>query len=196
MLNIQWLKLFTFILLTMPGAFIYIFKKIRFFKYKSFGSIYLYVLLAFELILGILLKRPLGILSMVVIILGVGIPVLLELKSWRLADVYQRIIRVIGKNESLFIFPILEELHFRWLIYTVGQLLAITPFAFVLISGLSFGVSHIPYLGSKSIPKTIQGFLLAILFLNMGLMTSIVCHMMFNIFVYVYRVTSRGQNTF
>lgn len=180
----------------MPGAFIYVFRKIRFFRCKSFGSIYLYILFIFELILGSMLRRPFGMILLIVLILGAGIPVLLELKIWRFTDVYHNVIRIVGKNESIFIFPVLEEMHFRWLIYTMGQSLAITPLAFVLISGLSFGVSHIPYLGSKSILKAIEGFLFAILFLKLGLMVSIACHMMFNIFVYFYRVDSRGQNTF
>lgn len=101
---------------------------------------------------------------MILLIISVGVPLACELKLWKYNDTYRKIIRLISENQSLFLFPILEETHFRWVLFVIGKTISITSFDFVLISGLAFGIVHIPYLGRKSIYKIIQGLILAVLF--------------------------------
>lgn len=112
---------------------------------------------------------------MILLIISVGVP-------------FRKIIRLISENQSLFLFPILEETHFRWVLFVIGKTISITSFDFVLISGLAFGIAHIPYLGRKSIYKIIQGLILAVLFFYIGLPMAVLCHVLFNVFVYVYRL--------
>ena len=192
MLSIQWLKSLIFIFITMPGAFIYIVKEIPVFKYKSLGEIYLYILFIFDLILGFVFQKYFGIVFMGLVVVGTGVPLVCELNIWKFNDTYRKIVRIIVNNKSLFLFPILEEVHFRWILFTVGQTLSITIFAFILISGLSYGIAHIPYLGIKSLYKIIQGLILATLFVYVGLTMAVLCHISFNTFVYIYRLQYKG----
>lgn len=176
----------------MPGAFIYIVKEIPVFQYKSLGSTYLYILFIFDLIIEFVFQKYFGLIFMGLVVVGTVFPLVCELNIWKFNDIYRKIIRTINKNKSLFLFPILEEIHFRCLLFMIGQTLSITTFAFVLISGLSFGISHIPYLGIKSIYKVVQGLILAILFVYVGLPMAVLCHVLFNILVYVYRMDYKG----
>lgn len=192
-MNIQWLNFLFFVLLTMPGAFINFLKKIPVFRYNTSGNLYLFILFIYILFFSFLSNNYYLITLIFSIALVLVLPLIIELKIWKFSSVKNRVLRIIFNNSSLFIFPILEELNYRWLIYNVGQKLDITCFSYIIISSLAFGISHIPYLGNKSIYKIIQGFLLAFIFLKFGVLSSILCHALFNIFVYVYRIEMKER---
>lgn len=80
-----------------------------------------------------------------------------------------------------------EEINFRWLLYNVGSKLQISIIDFIIISSLTFGLAHYPYLGKKGLSKIIQGGILSILYLKLGILMAILCHFTFNTFVYVSR---------
>lgn len=188
--SIQWLEKVFFISLMMPGVFIFCLKPFSIFVYKKLGTIYLLILLLFELVGAITLKKWDAIEIIALVSFGSAVPIIVELNIRNVSVTLNRILSITEKNQSIFIFPILEELHFRWLIYNVGELLSITNMEFLIISALAFGIAHIPYLGEKSLYKTFQGVLLAALFLKLGVLVTILCHLFFNIFVYLNQENS------
>ncbi|MFD1125355.1 type II CAAX prenyl endopeptidase Rce1 family protein [Lentilactobacillus raoultii] len=104
------------------------------------------------------------------------------------------VLNILREKNSIFSFPLLEELHFRWLIYYTGLEIHQNFMTFIVISSLAFSFSHLPYLGFKrGTIKVFQGILMSILFLKYGVILTILCHMAFNIFVYFY-VQNRKEN--
>lgn len=171
----------------MPGAFIYILKMLPYFRFKSLGTLYLYVLFFFDLILSLVYQSTEYIYIILFTVCSVILSLAIELSAWKNPRIMLRTFQIIQEQKSIFIFPILEEFHFRWMIFLIGKTIGITLVSYVLISGLAFGISHLPYLGYRSVYKVIQGIIFAILFLKYGILISIICHFLFNTFVYFYR---------
>lgn len=179
-LHIQWLKL-VYILILMPGIFIFPLKKIL--RRMSTGSIYLLIMLVYQLAISFILKNYTNIYILVGLIIGVIIPLILEMYFNQGRYILRKIKQIILINSSVFVFPILEELQYRWGIYELGMLIHENQIEFVLISSLAFTVSHIPYLGIKGFSKVFQGIILGIIFVKFNICMCILCHLMFNVFV-------------
>lgn len=75
-LHIQWLKL-VYILILMPGIFIFPLKKVLI--RMSTGSIYLLIMLVYQLAISFILKNYTNMYILVGLIIGVIIPLILEM---------------------------------------------------------------------------------------------------------------------
>ncbi|MEO5286242.1 CPBP family intramembrane glutamic endopeptidase [Limosilactobacillus allomucosae] len=193
MKNILWLDYLFFFLSIMPGAGIPYVKKI--FKYQTMGRLYLEILFVIQLAYSIIFQRYEVVGIYLCMLGGVIFPIILEKNIVGKSRDLSFIVNTISKYKSIFLFPVLEEINFRWLLFNAGKDVHQTFIDFIIISSLAFGISHYPYLGKKGLVKTFQGTLLSLLFIKYGLLMVILCHLMFNMFVFT-DANKRKKNNF
>lgn len=97
---------------------------------------------------------------------------------------------------SILLYPIVEELVFRYFLYQHFMSLGFPILYYFLVSSLSFTVTHMFHQGTKSIYKIVFALGQSILFwYSQEILLCIIVHMCFNVFVYFDKMSRINKYT-
>lgn len=92
--------------------------------------------------------------------------------------------------DSIVSYPIWEEVNYRFFIYRFCVLFDYNQFQFVLLSTMTFVISHMFYQGNSSAIKIVFAGVLAVVFIvTRNVFITILIHSVFNFYVYMIKVT-------
>lgn len=158
------------------------------------GTLYLLTIFSIQIFYSIIFNNYSLLKIYLCLLLGIVIPVIVEKYISNHSKNIKELIGLFGNYKPILLFPILEEANFRWLLFYSGRSIHISAIDFLVISSLAFGISHYPYLGKKGLIKTIQGLILSWLFIKYGFLMAVVCHLVFNIIVFLNNMHQNPSN--
>ncbi|MGX7774230.1 CPBP family glutamic-type intramembrane protease [Limosilactobacillus fermentum] len=94
----------------------------------------------------------------------------------------------------IVMFPLFEELNFRYFLYLETKMLSISVIAFIILSTLSFFLTHLLYQGISAYIKLLFSFGQAVLLvLSNSIILVILVHIIFNILVFLDRLSVKRE---
>ncbi|MEK1353698.1 CPBP family intramembrane metalloprotease [Limosilactobacillus fermentum] len=189
-MSILWLNVLL-IFTTFPGIIYVLFNAISIFRYLKMSTIYLGTLIVLVFFDCCVLDKKILILVLVILLLPLGYASF-EKKLLNLNR------NILLKNMNYFrlivMFPLFEELNFRYFLYLETKMLSISVIAFIILSTLSFFLTHLLYQGISAYIKLLFSFGQAVLLvLSNSIILVILVHIIFNILVFLDRLSVKRE---
>lgn len=185
-MHILWLNL-VFLLNIFPGIVYALLRLFPYAKLAGKSKIYLYALI---IVIATGLVSFQRVRLIIEVILMIVVPYCYFLVEW----IYKnRKFALLGKEASIYkylvLFPALEELNFRYMLYIECQSNSLPIWVYISLSVLSFLVTHVYYQGKKGYIKIVFALGQTMTFIFMqNIFIVVIAHMIFNLLVYNQKV--------
>lgn len=196
MYHIQWLKYVGFLITCFPGILLVILRNISKFRYIS--EFYKYLIsISFVILFNSLFFINFWKEYVEVIILLV-IPITIFLLERKFLNFERRKSKLATNDKiallSIVLYPIMEELNYRYFILIYSSLLGYSSVQFIMISTLTFVFSHFLYQGNMSLIKIVFSFIQAsVMVFTNNVFIVIGIHVIFNVLVYFEKSKSYNK---
>lgn len=174
-----------------PGIIYMFLRNVYFFKNSKTRNVYLIALITVDLISLLVLKEYKLIIFISISIIVPYIYIIFEKIPLNSRKMFHNIKESNSMFNILILFPIFEELNFRFILFKDCYYLNLNNGVFLLVSILSFLITHLIYQGINALKKIPFSILQAILImLTYNIWIIIITHIIFNILVFIEKSNS------